>query len=441
MLPTSTKITVPLLLILFAACQPLGPTATDHRTGSDGIVLSFSQGTPDEEVYEQSTIPVFVQLANRGAWDVRLEEIFFKVSGDEYYVSVETYPEDEIGAEEEPEGIQNPNAQGPDPFEDYLNGKSDAYPNGEIYETRSFVSFKRVPGLRQKPETQLYARICYPYATMFSADICVDLNSFNQNVQGQACEAADQSFTDQGAPVAVTAVENRPVPRRVSDDAGNTYQGVMQVFNVRIENVGSGAVLRPVHETLTHDGVNTLGETNISAEERVAACNQDIPTELLNTVGVSADLSGSPLDCVPDVVQLRGGRGFTRCILPEEESLSMTGPNYIGILNVQLDYLYTASIATDVQILRQPFETGTAPDPSTNPALVGEGPGAVPRCDFCSANRNAAECDGWTGSTDSTVQYSCACSQEECFARSADDACIYGRTWCPGANYCCPTLL
>lgn len=425
------------LTLFLAACQPLQPAPTNYFVGNEGITLSFSQGTPDDEVYEESTIPVFVKLSNEGAWDVRLDEIFFKVLGDKYYVSVEVYPEDEIGAQ----APAHPNSPfGADPFGDYLNGKSDAYPNGETYETRSFVTFKRVPGLRQRPETQLYARVCYPYMTIFSTDICVDLNSFNQNVQQQACEASDLTFTDQGAPVAVVAVENRPVPRRVTDSAGNTYQGVQQVFNIRIKNVGAGAVLRPRHSTTIVDGVATLGETNISAEERIAACNQNIPPEVLNTVGIHADLSGSPLICQPNVVQLRGGEGFTRCILPEEESLSLTGPNYHGILNVQLDYLYTESIATDVTILRQPVVTTAGSAPSSNPALVGEGAGARPRCEFCSANRNADACAGWTGSMNSSIIYACTCSQEECFSRTGEDACVYGRTWCPGTNYCCPQL-
>ncbi len=433
----STSYVALLLVLLLVACQPPAPITTNYNTGSEGITLSFSQGTPDKEVYEDSTIPVFVKLENKGAWDVRFDDLFFTVSGDKYYVSVEVPPEDAFGAQAR--GVHRPKAN-TDPYGDFLNGKSFSYPSGEVYEARSFVTFKRVPGLRQHPTTQIFARICYPYRTTFTTDICVDLNSFNQNVQEQICEATDLNFEDQGAPVAVVAVENRPVPRRVTDSSGASYQGVQQVFNIRIENVGHGAVLRPVHDVEFTDGIPALREENISAEERIAACNQDIPPTLLNAVGIEADLSGTPLECSPSIVQLRGGEGFTRCILPEKDSLTLTGPNYKGILNVYLDYLYTESIATDVTIIRQPFAPTTGGTASTNPAMVGEGPGARPRCDFCSANRNADECEGWTGSRDPSVTYSCSCSQEECFSRSGEWACVYGRKWCPGANYCCPKI-
>lgn len=407
-----------IIALSIAACQPPAAQETNFYEGRDGITLAFGQGSPAEEVYEDTTLPVFVTLRNQGAHDVRLEEIIFNVTGNPFYIGVE--PVTRLGVPPEPDQFN------PEPPEmlDYLNAKSLHFPEGEWLTTKSLVTYKKIVGLRQAPTTQVYARVCYPYETLLSTEICVDLNAFNQNVQRQVCTAEDLAFQDQGAPVAVVKVENRPMPFRASMEGGRgSMEAIQHVFVIHVRNVGRGGVLQP---------------RPITTEERVRACGQEIAREKLNSVGIRANLSGVPLECSPRTIVLSGGEGFATCSLPPEEAVSLTGPNYFGLLNVKVDYLYMESIATDVKILRRPEGLR---DPYELPYDArDEHPGYIngqTRCEYCSMHRSDPKCGDWPDKANQTAIFSCACGEMECQEKSRDGKCLFGYTWCPGASYCC----
>lgn len=399
--PLLALLILSLPVLLLAACgqQP----APDVHTGTDGLVLELLPSLPDQ-VIEETTLPVLVRIHNRGAYPLNYSWIITQLRGDTFYVDVDQ---------------ESPLARAKLVDTDtLLYGKGSEFPNGESLILQPNVTFKKVQGLREEPEVELYASVCYPYETRLGTTLCVDSNKWSQNQQPQICTAESVTFRSQGAPVAVTLIENRPTPTRVA--AGTGVADVVQpVFIVHVENVGTGTVLRG----------------DATEEELVTACALRTPAEEAAMVSISAELSGIPLACEPALIPLRDDAGFTTCVLPAEDLAAIQAFNYQGVFTARLGYVYRDSVSGYVSIERRsPIVSGrdALGDPEENPGLVH----GQPRCEYCSLNPDARECEGWPDEAVAGL-FSCACSESECQKRYRDGECVYGQTWCPGTNYCC----
>jgi len=422
-------------LLVLAGCGK-GKIPTYH-VGTEGLTLAFAKETPTE-VYEESEEPIVITLANKGAADVAYNQIIFNLKGDPFYLDVAQDPQLSNQEDASQNVFQNLFAQqnlfqqpyyAGTPAMDttqLFHGKSIDFPEGDMLELVPIASFKKIKGLREQPETQLYASVCYPYNTYLATTMCVDANAFNGNKQKQVCSAQTLTYASQGAPVAVIEVENRPAPIRISSgqlaEGGRGYLDIVQpTFIVHIKNVGGGAVL-PLPET--KDAV-------------LESCTQRTALDQMNGVIVNATLSNLQLECSPNPVMLRDEEGFTLCSLPVSAQEKLATPNYLATFTVQLNYLYRNAISQDVEIQRRSplvYPTNlTYPERDENPGYIN----GVPRCDYCSQNKNAAGCDGWPTNVDEAAVFSCVCSEKECLKKTADGKCVYGHTWCPGTNFCC----
>lgn len=400
------------LLLLLGACQP--QQTIIYHTGTEGLTLAFAKDLPPKTVYEDSIVPLVVTLANKGARDVNYSDIVFSVKGDPFYVNVTndgTYRFAEArGAYSQPLPAE----------ETILHGKSPVWQTGEWVDLHPTAEFRPIPGLREQPTTQLFASACYAYGTVLGTSLCVDANAFNGNVQRQVCGAETLTFKDQGAPVAITSIENRPSPLRLSD--GTASRDLVQpVFIIHIQNVGDGAVLMPAAK---------------SVDDLVASCSRGVTAN--PAVAINATLSSLQLECKPNPVPLMNDEGYTTCVLPASASGTFSAPNYLAVFKAELRYVYRSSLSADVTIQRVPGGIGTASPPSgneANPAFV-EG---KTRCEFCSGNRNDPRCSDWPAKANQTAEFSCACGVQQCnqLAQRAPAACVFGQTWCPGTSYCC----
>jgi len=395
------------LTLLLAACQA-GPRFVNYRTGTDGVTIAFSHGTPPAKVYEESAVPFFLTLWNQGATDVPLAAITLSVTSDPFYAQVRQAPTLKR---------ENLSSETSFPYSSSLLGKQPGYEAGEQRELTGILSIRKIKGLRESPTSELYASICYPYLTAFSDTVCVDTNAYNQNRQRQVCQAQTLTYQDQGAPVAVTMVENRPTPLR-----GGSLDVIQPTFIIHIRNKGGGAVLMPVPaENATRD----------------EACAGAVARELRDKVGVNATLSGRQLRCDPDPVLLQGGEGYTTCVL--DEGKGSVGGNYLGVLSVRLDYLYREGASASFTIQRRAPGAGepSVAERDAHPGYVN----GEPRCDYCSAHRSAPECKDWPAAANKSASFTCACGQAECLKKAklqdGDVRCVYGASWCPGSNYCC----
>ncbi len=408
-LPTLLSLLL-LPIILLSACG--GPPTQDYHTGSEGLVLSFAYNTPPAEVYEGSDVPVFLDVWNKGAWDVPFNAITLTLRTNPFYANVTEAPAFDPRAER---------------YADSLFGKQPGYSDGERRELAGLVSINSILGLREQPSSELFASICYPYRTTLGTSVCVDANAYNQNQQQQVCQAETLTYRDQGAPVAVTEIENRPTPVRAASEGGRGFLDFVQpTFIIHVRNVGQGSVLMPAPEENT---------------TMAAACAGVIERDQLNRVGVNATLSGRRLVCDPNPVLLQRSEGYTTCVLPPgQDSQGLAGSNYLGVLIISLDYLYRDATSASFDILRRApnaYDDPTVAERDAHPGYIN----GEERCTYCERNPSDPGCKDWPKEAQQVSGWACACSQDECLARYRNKTgaiqCVYGATWCPGSNYCC----
>jgi hypothetical protein len=416
------------LLALFASLLLLGGCGSgsfqpqNYHVGSDGLVLTFIPDMLPSEVYEGMTIPVLMQLANKGASDVNYSNIIFSLKGDDFYVFISQDQQlnvtdysgasanARLGASERPINVN------------MLHGKSLGYPDGEFLDLQSTVFFKPIVGLRESPKTQLFASVCYPYETQLGDALCVDANAFNGNKQRQVCSAQTLSYTNQGAPVAIVEIENRPSPMRVPLQGGRGFADIVQpVFLLHVRNIGRGTVLMPWPK---------------DAAERKAGCALNVASSLLNGVMVNATLSGLNLSCSPNPLILQDDEGYTRCVLPFSQEMALSAPNYLATFTATLRYLYRESISADISIIRTAGavvpENFTIPERDASAGFIN----GLSRCEYCSDNRDDSRCSGF-GSAAQNASFACICGASECARKVGKGLCVYGQTFCQGTNYCC----
>lgn len=390
------RVMIPVIVcFLLLGCTPT-TYKTDYHTGSEGIAPSFLESLPSN-VYEDTLVPVSIRLSNNGAYSVNYSRIIFSLQSDEFYADV----------------TQDPYLS---KTKKTLWGKTLGYPTGDFVDVRPTVHFKSIQGLRESPTTELFASVCYPYESDLSTSICVDANAFNGNVQRQVCSAQTLTFQNQGGPVAVTSIENRPSPLRVAEAGGRGYLDIVQpTFIIHFKNVGGGAVLMPAPA---------------SDKERIAGCAMDIPPEKKSSIGITVQLSGINLSCDPDPVPLINGEGFTYCVLQPSEKVFIDAPNYLGTFRVLMTYLYKESTTADVEINRRPANSG---EPTDAERQIIEGPS----CEECTTNPEKCHWPDAARNVAKNNTFSCVCSEEECNDKFRAGKCVYGDSFCAGTNYCC----
>ena len=265
------------IVLLLAACTPLDASGTNYFTGSQGLVLEYDEQFPASETYETDPLPVVLTLKNLGAVDVPYSKILISFAYDPLYIN----------------GTKIAKLQGNKLF----YGRSPYYPSGDL-EVFDFYDFRanKIVGLREAPETQLSAQLCYEYNTTFTAQVCVDVDQFLRSGKPQSCTGEEVTSSSQGAPVAITSIE----PRSSILNQGAGGVAVRPDFVLHLQNVGTGMVLGPPQT------------------EFEKACSLGYAPEQLNTVAIRAQVFGIELECKPRLVRLRDNEGIARCTVPLE---------------------------------------------------------------------------------------------------------------------------
>lgn len=271
------------------------PTQT-FRTGSQGLVMHFIPGGPPPEVYEGDRMDVSIEYVNKGAFDITSGYIY--LSGfDKNYLR---FDRDMIG------GI---NAKGKDEFN----------PEGIMVNVYTFsIGQVNLPDNADIFPQTIKATACYKYRTYAIGKTCIDPDPYGVGYGEKVCTVGSpQTGGSQGAPVAVSSVEAQTSRNRVQ-------------FKVNIANVGGGTV--------------------IGNAAPIVNCHSKLGRTDVDKVDIRAKFSDKYLECEPSTVRLTGGSGFAICHW--EGNL---GPEaYETLLDIQLDYGYRNSIATDVTIHRLP---------------------------------------------------------------------------------------
>ena len=266
------------------------------RTGTQGLVMRFIQGSPPPEVYEGDQLDVTVEYTNKGAFDITSGYIY--LSGfDKNYLR---FDRDMLA------GLA-------------AKGKDEFNPLGNIINTFTFtVSPVTMPDNADLFPQGLKATACYKYRTYAIGKVCIDPDPYGVKFEEKICDFKSTTVGgSQGAPVAVTSIEPQTSRNRVQ-------------YKVNIANVGGGTV--------------------ISNSAPIADCHSKLERTEIDKVDIRAQFSDNEMICEPSPVYITGGNGFAICHWEGDVGAEA----YETSLTVQLDYGYRNSIATDVRIHRVP---------------------------------------------------------------------------------------
>ncbi|MBW2999796.1 hypothetical protein KY339_03915 [Candidatus Woesearchaeota archaeon] len=297
------------------------------RTGSQGLVFDFLPNAPPDEMFtpekEQPPVPLVmvVELANKGASNI--VNGFFTLAVERDYVTVLDWRADSEFF------IPSPDME---TASFVLGGKSRLNPEGE----RDFMTMNaEVNALGPQIETfttTILLTSCYGYQTLAVTNICVDTDVFGKKIVEKVCTVHDRSLTDQGAPIAVTLVEEKILPQ------GTEY--IKPQFTIRIRNVGDGNVINKDRvRTGCSSAALTAEDFNVVTLEEVRFSdfrfiNDNIP-------------ENDQIECTPLPLRLKEGEDFVRCTL-KENLLSAEQPAFESLLTIKLGYGYMSSKSRSV---------------------------------------------------------------------------------------------
>lgn len=202
------NIWISIICILFlVACSTDqgGKLNTNFRTGSEGISLTFLDTNQEIKTYENDIIELGINIENKGATDINNLEL--KVSGyDTDYFNV--WSEDEINS---------------------LFGKSLYTENGEFSRLYYYIKNIKLPATAEKYTANMAFKACYNYQTIANPQICI-VKETGLNVGEDVCEITPIVLSNQGAPVAVTKVEQTLVEKNL-------------MLKIYLSHVGNGKII------------------------------------------------------------------------------------------------------------------------------------------------------------------------------------------------------
>ncbi len=193
------------------------PTAVDFRKGYGGLEIESLEGLPPKEMYEGGNFKIGIRLKNTGAYDIKRGEL--EIAGfDESYV------------------ILSQKRKNLEP----ILGKSITNPEGGFYiEEFDGQVLRSLGGAKEYPATYFIISR-YDYRSEAQTDVCINTNLYSDlKLSEDSCKPeVSISFSGQGAPVAITKIEEFTVPEGA---------GAKMVFKLHIENKGKGILTSPVY--------------------------------------------------------------------------------------------------------------------------------------------------------------------------------------------------
>ena len=325
------------LATLVAGCQ-VGPDSDPVREfrGTEGVKAEFGNEAPPQTVYDDQSFFVTLDLHNQGATSVNdsTGPIIAQLNTQNLF-----YLQQEGGRTEDMRQ------------EVTLDGKSDVRPNGEETSV-SFGTFNVSPreqvGEFQETTELLQARICYPYKTLESDTLCIENSIRDSRTSDPLCRAGTKRYSGNGAPVAITKIENLLVPVGQVEEVINREELVFDDGRITGTRTVEEEVDQLVQEPVLKLTIRNKGGGRPITGDNV--CDPDVDGEE-NTVRVNAELGNTELDCTPELVRLDDGRGTTKC--RSSEGLSVN-TNYESIFTGELTYTYVESITKDINIRQRP---------------------------------------------------------------------------------------
>jgi len=205
----------------------------------------------------------------------------------------------------------------------FLEGASNINPEGG-FDTAEFEGSIRADNLVvDKYEPTILATLCYPYVTKASPSVCIDPFPFDDK-QKKVCRIGSQTLSSQGAPVAITSIDQEASSSKIQ-------------FKISLKNDGGGDIIK----------LNALESCNPSEGDNLEREDFDRVELIRSTVGF-AGLKCEPLD-EGNQIRLFNGEGFIICTL-DSSSYQDTKSAYTTLLNLEFRYGYRTTIQKPIKI-------------------------------------------------------------------------------------------
>lgn len=312
-------ITLCALLLVFsvAGCNKTGEKTdgTNFVGGPDGLVMSFVPNYPPGKIILTSTnepISIIVEVKNKGTYPPQGDKFSngaIHLSGfDTSIISItssKSIPEMDLPA------VSNINPGGTDiaQFDGNINSNSIVVDN---YNPTILVT------------------ACYPYVTKAVSTVCIDPEPFDTKRE-KVCSTGNQNLPNQGAPIAVTRIEQESA-------RGKIY------FKIAIKNVGRGDVLWG-----TADGVAVVNRCNPNQGTKLERKEFDrVKLKKVKMGDSDRTTNCAPfIDGTPNRIGLFNGEGFVICSydVPSTVQSAYTTP-----IDIELEYVYRSTISMPIQI-------------------------------------------------------------------------------------------
>ena len=195
----------------------------EFHKGINGVEFDLQGILP--EVYEKTAFKVFVNVFNKGAYDVQPSSGFVNLNLEKDYMCIT----DGFTCIDKNDVILPIMQIGP------LAGRSVANPAGEFLPLEYYVLAKEIDKQSFEHTSIVALNLCYKYQTELITDICLDPYYYEPALTDKPCNVKDLSFSNQGAPLSIFKIENKML-----SDGKNK---VRPMFIIYIRNSGNGEVI------------------------------------------------------------------------------------------------------------------------------------------------------------------------------------------------------
>ncbi|MBN1502823.1 hypothetical protein JW930_04715 [Candidatus Woesearchaeota archaeon] len=291
-----------LVFVVLIGCQPVQTgnreISEEYRKGTQGLVMSFVQGNPPQQLFKSSPFIVMVQLWNRGAEDIEGGKIYL-TGYDKKYVFGEHQKEMSFSIE----------------------GKSPFNPEGDMTELVEFKdpSIEAIPDDIDTFAQSIKVSACYYYRTVASPEICINPRQYSADASESVCQVKDVSLSGgQGAPIAVTKVEQELMDNKI-------------FLKIYIQNSGGG--------------------TPFEVNKGITDCHKNLQITDIDKINIEeVGFSNFQLTsgCKPNPIRLVNNQGFFICSA-ELDNLGDTA--FVTPLEIRVGYNYRQTLTKTVKIV------------------------------------------------------------------------------------------
>jgi len=175
-----------------------------------------------------------------------------------------------------------------------------------------------------KYEPTILATLCYPYKTKASPSVCIDPFPFD-NSQDKVCSIGSAKLSSQGAPIAITSIEQEASASKIQ-------------FKINIKNLGDG-------EVINFDSLDKCDPTHGKLFER-----SDFDKIILDKASVGfSELTCGPFPDGNNIIRLSDGEGFILCSI-NKDSYENEKSAYTTPLNLEIKYGYRTTETKPIRI-------------------------------------------------------------------------------------------